>query len=303
MSVINTPIKIHGKKRKIIPFLKENISIPKDYIYVEPFLGSGVVAFNLLPEKAILSDINFHIIYLYKHIQEKLITQENIRDYLDYHGQELLKIGESYYYYMRNQFNSNIDKYLNDNTYSLDMTKQFIFLNFSSFNGLIRFNSKLHFNTPFCKKTDRFSKAFISKIVNQIKTVSDILTNQGKNWRFEISHYDNILYKLDKNEKYIIYLDPPYLSLTGYFGCNWTIEDERKLKDFCKDITKDGNNIFYLSNWLNKHSGETVNSSIVDIWLSDSEFPLELLKQEHYYYLAGNPDNRSSVVEVLITNK
>ena len=74
-NTINTPIKIQGKKRNIIPFLQEHIKLNLDSIYIEPFLGSAVVAFNLIPQKAILSDVNYHIINFYKN-KVKVITMK-----------------------------------------------------------------------------------------------------------------------------------------------------------------------------------------------------------------------------------
>ncbi|MGI8935615.1 MAG: DNA adenine methylase, partial [Phormidesmis sp.] len=38
--------------------------------WIEPFVGSGVVALNLSAERAILADTNKHIIKLYQDIQK-----------------------------------------------------------------------------------------------------------------------------------------------------------------------------------------------------------------------------------------
>lgn len=67
--------------------------------------------------------------------------------------------GADYYYEVRNRFNT--DKSPLD----------FLFLNRSCFNGLIRFNKKGGFNVPFGHKPQCFSKAYISKIVNQVDRV------------------------------------------------------------------------------------------------------------------------------------
>ena len=42
--------------------------------WIEPFLGTGVVAFNSGYKKAILNDTNPHIINFYKGIQNKEIS-------------------------------------------------------------------------------------------------------------------------------------------------------------------------------------------------------------------------------------
>jgi DNA adenine methylase len=58
------PIKCQGIKTKLVDFIRDNIVWNKQGNWIEPFLGSGVVAFNIGPEKAVLSDTNKHIIQL-----------------------------------------------------------------------------------------------------------------------------------------------------------------------------------------------------------------------------------------------
>ena len=63
--------------------------------WIEPFLGTGVVAFNAQYSRAILNDTNPHIINFYKKIQQKEITPQLMRQYLEKEG-ELLRAGDSY---------------------------------------------------------------------------------------------------------------------------------------------------------------------------------------------------------------
>ena len=53
------PIKIQGIKTKIVPLISELAWIDKDTVWVEPFMGSGVVGLNLAPEHAIFADTNY----------------------------------------------------------------------------------------------------------------------------------------------------------------------------------------------------------------------------------------------------
>ena len=68
------PIKIQGIKTKLVPFIAASIYWDDNGTYFEPFMGSGVVGFNLQPKKAIFSDTNPYIIQFYKDLQNKIIT-------------------------------------------------------------------------------------------------------------------------------------------------------------------------------------------------------------------------------------
>src|ERR1700679_3937467 len=124
------PIKCQGIKTKLVPFIGKNIFWDGKGTWVEPFLGSGVVAFNMQPENALLCDTNKHIIKFYQSLQKADIDAFIIREQLTLMGVELAAHGIDYYYEIRKRFNESGD--------SID----FIFLNRSCFNGLMRFNSK-----------------------------------------------------------------------------------------------------------------------------------------------------------------
>ena len=40
------PIKIQGIKTKLVPFIRANVQISESTLWIEPFLGSGVVGLN-----------------------------------------------------------------------------------------------------------------------------------------------------------------------------------------------------------------------------------------------------------------
>lgn len=328
---INTPIKIQGKKRNIIPFLQENIKLNSDSIYIEPFLGSAVVAFNLIPQKAILSDVNYHIINFYKNIQTGLVNPKVVREFLEEHGRNLESQGESYYYEMRNRFNeiiqdNNNDYYvmLSNGTNMTLLSLYFIFLNTSCFNGTIRFNSKGLFNTPFCRKPEKFSKAYITKIVNSIENVANIL--KDKDWNFVVAEYQEILNllnqpeslnkfniskeKLQVNNEFIIYLDPPYIGTHNNYYCkDWLQKEEDILYQNVSELIKNHQNIkVYLSNWLQKtypkieqyENNIIMNQTIIDTWLKDNKF--NYYSTKHKYMIASKTTSRMDVEEILIYN-
>lgn len=166
------PIKTQGIKTKIVPLIARSIRWRGSGRWIELFLGSGVVALNIAPQRAILSDTNEHVINLYRNIQKGIITGPVVRLYLRREGALLLEKVECHYYAARDRFNKTSD--------SLD----FLFLSRSCFNGMMRFNRTGGFNVPLCRKPERFRPALITKIANQIQWARSVM--DGKDWQFVV---------------------------------------------------------------------------------------------------------------------
>lgn len=273
-----TPIKIQGKKTKLKNLIKRQ-EIINNKVWIEPFLGSAEILFNVEPEYAYVSDNNAVIISFYKNIQEKKITSTIAREFLEYHGKKLLENGKEYYYEMRKQFNINQDPLY------------FLFLNRSCFNGIIRYNSKGEFNVPFCNKNDRFSKALITKICNQISKVEMVLEKHGKNWVFECVDWKIAVERYSTLDNAIFYFDPPYVNRHATYYDDWT---EEKNNDFFNYLSNANIN-FILSNWYaNKYRKN-------DVLISS--FPSEKYEYkyiEHFYHVGGKLENRNKMVECLV---
>lgn len=180
--IIVPPIKSQGIKTKLIPWIEEIKPNVKGK-WIEPFLGTGVVAFNSDFKKAILNDTNPHIINFYKQIQDKKITAELMKEYLISEGGLLSVAGDNGYDHFRkikDRFNKDFSPY------------DFIFLSRAGFNGMMRFNKKGHWNIPFCKKPDRFAQSYTTKICNQIKAVSKVI-QQEPDWTFYNKSFTEII--------------------------------------------------------------------------------------------------------------
>lgn len=280
--MIVTPIKIQGKKTKLVPQIINNIILNKDTIWIEPFLGSGEVLFNVNPEKAIVSDNNKLIIDFYQKIQKKEITSEIVRTFLEEYGKKLQDIGEEYYYEMRDAFNKTLDPLY------------FLFLNRSCFNGMIRFNSKNEFNVPFCKKENRFSKSYITKIVNQVKKIEAIILSHGNNWKFICCDWKETFNKYKKNKNAFFYFDPPYINRYSDYFNKW---EENENSYFFSTIKKNKIN-FILSNW---YSNSYRNNDVIINTFENENY--EIIKIDHFYHVGGRQTNRNSIIECLIKNK
>ena len=269
------PIKIQGIKTKIVPFIKENLLLAQDSMWIEPFMGSGVVGFNVAPKNAVFADINPHIIEFYNQIKSGQITSYIIRQFLEEEGSKLAQKDGLYYYEVRERFNQNHNP--------LD----FLFLNRSCFNGMIRFNKKLAFNVPYGHKPQRFSKAYITKITNQVTHIEELF--RYNNWSFICQSFEETI-KL-ANEKAFIYCDPPYIGRHVDYYDSWDVQSEM---DLCKVLVS-SNARFMLSTW--DHNDYRKNDFIDIIWNFCSK-----LTKDHFYFVGAKELNRKAITEALLTN-
>lgn len=271
--VIVPPIKCQGIKTKLVPFIAKNIHWDATGKWIEPFLGSGVVAFNMKPKRALLSDTNHHIIKFYQQIQNGQITRERVIDALNEMGRNLKNAGADYYYEVRNRFNTQGN--------SLD----FLFLNRSCFNGLMRFNSKGHFNVPFGHKPNRFARPYITKIANQIEKVSVMI--RMNDWEFKTADWKDTLSNCSEND--FVYLDPPYIGRHADYFNSWNEKDAVALSEIATNLSCE----FALSMWLeNKYR---TNSHIRQHWKSS-----EVRTTQHFYHVGSTESLRNSMTEALL---
>lgn len=257
------PIKIQGIKTKLVSF------------WYEPFMGSGVVGLNLAPKHAVFADTNPHVIHLYNVIKNKKISSLMVRDYLEREGKQLEEKKEQYYYYIRDRFNESHNP--------LD----FLFLNRSCFNGMIRFNKNYKFNVPYCHKSERFSKAYITKIVNQVRHLEELLLE--KEWDFKCQSFQETIQEAAKTD--FIYCDPPYIGRHVDYYDSWNEQQEVLLRDA---LLESGAK-FMLSTWdRNKYRK---NEYIDSLWNMCYK-----INKEHFYYIGASEENRNAMIEALLTN-
>jgi DNA adenine methylase len=274
MKIFVPPIKSQGIKTKLVPWIKD--VVPKDIKgrWIEPFMGTGVVAFNIRPDSAILCDSNPHLINFYNGIKDGIITPNIVRAFLEEEGDKLLHI-EDYYYEVRQRFNKKHNP--------LD----FLFINRAGFNGMIRFNKKGGHNVPFCKKPNRFAKSYVTKIVNQVDNIEKIIKNSD--YLFIHQDFRETISMANKDD--IIYCDPPYIDRYVDYYNGWNEDDEKSLNELLDGF----NGKFILSTWhSNKYRD---NEYLKSIW---SKF--NILTREHFYHLGGSESNRNSMLEALILN-
>ncbi len=267
------PIKIQGIKTKLIPFIKQNIVWTRKGKWIEPFVGSGSVLFNLAPDRALVGDTNQHVISFYNHIQKREITSEIARSFLEEEGGKLLELGEDHYYSIRERFNA----------YHAPL--DFLFLNRSCFNGLMRFNKSGGFNTPFCRKPERFRPAYITKICNQIKWVADVM--EGKDWKFICADWSETLSRANKND--FVYTDPPYVGRFADYFNQWSIHDSAKLETSLKNLPCSFLYSMWAENKYRRNNG---------LFATFAEYDIRTFV--HFYHLGSTGNLRNKMMEALV---
>lgn len=269
------PIKIQGIKTKLVPLIRQNVIMDTDSVWIEPFMGSGVVGFNIEPKHAVFADTNPHIINFYNQIKSGIITPYTVRAFLEQEGKLLEQSGSEHYYLVRSRFNSEHNP--------LD----FLFLNRACFNGMIRFNKDYVFNVPYGHKPQRFAKAYVTKIVNQVAHIAQLL--QRHPWKFLCQSFEVTIAMVTQHD--FIYCDPPYIGRHVDYYDSWDEESEIALH---KVLIESGAK-FMLSTW--DHNDYRTNAYIQTVW-SDCQ----KITQEHFYHVGAKETNRNPVVEALLTN-
>lgn len=269
------PIKCQGIKTKLVDWILEQVSLDDDACWIEPFMGSGVVGFNLRPKNAIFADKNPHLINFYRAIQLGEITPGKAKAFLEIEGEKLSEDGQPYFNAVRARFNQKGSPW------------DFLFLNRSCFNGIIRFNSKGGFNTPYNHKPERFAQAYVTKITNQIDYVSK--ATKTCCWKFVCADFREVIGRATADD--MIYCDPPYLGRHVDYFDSWSEADEKDLAELLAETPAR----FIISTW---HSNQyRKNASLKTFWSG-----FTTLTREHFYHVGGKEENRNPMLEALVMN-
>lgn len=272
-SVRVPPLKMQGIKTRLVPLIRECILWDGSGRWIEPFVGSAVVPLNINPDRALLGDTNRHTIEFFRAVQQGTLTAGSAREHLEQEGARLLRDGQEHYYRIRERFNDGHDPH------------DFLFLNRSCFNGLMRFNRKGHFNTPFCRKPERFRPSYITRICNQVEWISDRVKRGA--WKFVCSDWADILDEAGPGD--FVYADPPYSGRsTGYYN-SWSDPDAFRLEDRLKALPCS----FLYSMWYKNRyrKNDRLHEAFPDY---------EIRTFSHFYHLGATEGLRNKMTEALI---
>src|ERR1051325_11213374 len=181
-------LKWAGGKRWMIPIMRRYWMGHPLRRFVEAFCGGLAVTLALRPARALLNDINPHLINFYLHVQTGL---SNVIE---------MRYSEALYYSHRDRFNQFIR--LGESN-SSEAAQLFYYLNRTCFNGLCRFNQSGEFNVPF----GSFSRGV--KYVADFKGYSEPFDG----WTFTNLDFNDLPIEPED----FIYADPPYdVEFTAY---------------------------------------------------------------------------------------
>lgn len=267
-------VKWAGGKRQLISQIKERM--PKSYNrYYEPFVGGGAVIFSLLPENALINDINRSLINTYRQICDKpdIFLQE-----INKLDKTMWEDGKEYYYFLREHYN---DKLMREE-FDVELAALFVFINKHCFNGLYRVNGKGLFNVPYNNSRS------VSCDEERIREVSRYLK------KVTIMEGDFQSACTNASQGDFVFLDSPYAPLNptsfkSYTKEGFDIESHKRLASLYKELTERG---CYCM--LTNH-----NTDLINELYSDSGFKIDIVRVKRM--INSDASNRVGE-EVIICN-
>lgn len=178
--VLRPPLKWAGGKRWQVPHLRPLWDAHNKKRLVEPFCGGLGVAVSLMPSRALLNDVNPHVVNFYGWLKRGLKT-------------DIVMANDSATYYMnRTRFNALL---ADGHADSAEAAALFYYLNRTGYNGLCRLNQQGEFNVPF----GRYKRIEYRTDFTEYVTVFA---------RFEFTNTDFEAIPLQPDD--FVYADPPY---------------------------------------------------------------------------------------------
>jgi DNA adenine methylase len=196
------PLKWAGGKRWLVPHLASVWNRHRSCRLVEPLCGGLAVSLGLIPNRALISDINPHSINFYRWLKKGLRITLAMRN------------DETWFYEQRASFNQLIR---DDRAGSKEAASIFYYLNRTCYNGLCRFNSKGEFNVPYGRYKKLIYKTDFTEYISAFAQ-----------WDFTCVDFEKIPLQHDD----FVYADPPYdVQFTSYSKENFDWDDQVRLAE------------------------------------------------------------------------
>lgn len=257
-----------GNKAKLVAAIRSRL--PKYNSYIEPFVGSGALFFDVRPDYALLADANERLVRAHCAVRD---SPEDVIALL------------STYRYEREFFNA-----LRERSESIDAASDaevaawLIFLCKTCHGGVYRVNRQNGYNVPFGKyKAPRFCDA------EKLRACSAAL--QGAS--IQCTSFETTMLQAQAGD--FVYADPPYVKLTttsfvGYTSDGFTGAQHARLRDLAIELGRRGVQV------LISNSGAP---AVYDLYRGP-EFHIKEVPVRRC--MAVSAKHRKTVNELLITN-
>jgi DNA adenine methylase len=184
---VRPPLKWAGGKRWQVRHLAALWKPHEHRRLVEPFCGGLAVTLGLMPRRALLNDVNPHLINFYTWVRQGL------------RASLVMKNDQTSYYAYRGRFN---DLLATSGEASSEAAELFYYLNRTGYNGLCRFNRRGRFNVPF----GRYARIGYARTFDEYRPIL-------ANWEFTNTDFERLALNADD----FLYADPPYdVEFTSY---------------------------------------------------------------------------------------
>ena len=215
-------LKWAGGKSRLLPQLQPLLPRADSYSrYLEPFLGSAALFFELRPKEAVLADVNHEIVECYQAIRscpEKVIRALAQHEYEAEHYYRVRSAGPSRSLAAR--------------------AARTIYLNKTGYNGLYRVNRAGRFNVPMGRYVNpgfRSPLLFATlRACSHALAAADIVPGD----------FEQVLARACAGD--FVYLDPPYVPVsatsdfTSYAAGGFGWEDQQRLAAACRSLSERG---------------------------------------------------------------
>ena len=305
VEVVNAPgiaapvLKWAGGKRQLLPHLR---TFYPDHLsgYVEPFLGSGAVFFDLWGAgrlrgaRVVLADGNADLIGTYLRLAD---SSEAVERRLLALAEGHRRLGREHYYQVRDrQFNPERARWRSGggraDDYPAALAAMLLYLNRTGYNGLFRLNKQGDFNVP----AGRYDSPTIVR-PERVRDAAAALSMP--NVCLRCCPFDAMLAEVGRGD--FVYLDPPYAPLSttsnfrSYTAGGFDESDQERLRNAVVAASTRGASIL-LSN--------STAPSILRLY--DDEIArragLRCLRVRARRAINSRGDGRGTIEELLVTN-
>ena len=293
-------LKWAGGKRQLLPEIRR--FYPETFRnYVEPFVGSGAVFFDLHNQGLLSSrhttliDNNADLIGCYLNVRDH--TAEVVKSLARLAAAHKRDPQQHYYRVRNKRFNPERARIANGRgphiqRYTPQLAAMLIYLNRTGFNGLFRLNSLGAFNVPI----GRYKNPTVCDADNLASVANALSSNvtivQGR--------FESVLNTVKKGD--FVYFDPPYApstetaQFTSYTAAGFSTSDQERLQQVMVQLARKGCSVL-LSN-----STAPEITRLYDGNAGAEAAGLRAYKIPARRMINSVPEKRGAVLEYLITN-